>query len=242
MSGVRRWTSNLGAMFLNSAALRLLFPAAAVGFAMRAPAHGWGLSNLVAAPFWVPVPGSIAILELAIYLQHVMFHAAPILWRLCRTHHADLDYDVATGVRFHPIEILPSMLIKFAVIGAQAVAVVIFEVVLNATTMFNHGNLRLSIAFDRVAPADRHPDMRRVHHSVGDHEVNSNFGFNLSLWNRLLGAYMAQPDTGHKATTLGIRDYRALGLMNGLPGRLVLPFLGRIAGYAINRRAWTRSS
>ncbi|MDA8363111.1 MAG: sterol desaturase family protein [Gammaproteobacteria bacterium] len=246
VSRVRRWTSNLGIVFLNSVVLRLLFPAAAVGCAMSATAHGWGLFNLVAAPFWVAVLGSIVILDLAIYLQHVMFHAVPILWRLHRMHHADLDYDVTTGARFHPIEILLSMLIKFAVIaviGAPAVAVVIFEVVLNATAMFNHGNLRLPIALDRALRLFIvTPDMHRVHHSVEDREANSNFGFNLSLWDRLLGTYMAQPDAGHEAMTLGIRDYRAPRLVNDLPGMLVLPFLGRITGYAINRRAWNRPS
>jgi sterol desaturase/sphingolipid hydroxylase (fatty acid hydroxylase superfamily) len=174
-----------------------------------------------------------------------MFHAVPLLWRLHRMHHADLDFDVTTGARFHPIEILLSMLIKFAVIaviGAPAVAVVIFEVVLNATAMFNHGNLRLPAALDRVLRLFIvTPDMHRVHHSIEDHETNSNFGFNLSLWDRLFETYKAQPDAGHEAMTIGIRDYREPRLASDLPGMLILPFLGRITGYAINRRSWGRN-
>ncbi len=242
----RRWGSNLGIVFLNSALLRLLLPVAAPGFALLAAGRGWGLFNMFSVAPWVAVLASVILLDFAIYLQHIMFHAVPALWRLHRMHHADLDFDVTTGARFHPVEILLSMLIKFAVIaliGAPAAAVVIFEVVLNATAMFNHGNVRLPLGLDRVLRLlIVTPDMHRVHHSIEDHEANSNFGFNLSLWDRLLGTYKDQPDAGHDSMTFGIRDYRKPKLVNDLPGMLILPFLGRIRGYAINRREWSRFS
>jgi len=244
VSKPRRWASNLGIVFLNSALVRVLLPITAAGFAVLAASRGWGVFNNFAAPVWFAVLASVVFLDFAIYLQHVMFHAVPALWRLHRMHHADLDFDVTTGARFHPIEILLSMLIKFAVIaviGAPAVAVIIFEVLLNATAMFNHGNLRLPAAFDRMLRLFIvTPDMHRVHHSIEDHETNSNFGFNLSLWDRLFGTYKAQPDAGHEAMTIGIRDYRAPKIATDLPGMLILPFLGRITGYAINRRSWER--
>ncbi len=244
ISKLRRWVSNLGIVFLNSALVRLLLPATAAGFAVLSAQRGWGVFNNLDVPVWVAVLASIVILDFAIYLQHVMFHAVPALWRLHRMHHADLDFDVTTGARFHPIEILLSMLIKFAVIaviGAPAAAVIIFEVLLNATSMFNHGNLRLPRSLDRVLRLFIvTPDMHRVHHSIEDHETNSNFGFNLPLWDRLLGTYKDQPDAGHEGMTIGIRDYREPRLATDLPGMLILPFLGRVTGYAINRRDWSR--
>jgi sterol desaturase/sphingolipid hydroxylase (fatty acid hydroxylase superfamily) len=242
-SKLRRWASNLGIVFLNSLFVRLLLPATAAGFAVFAAQRGWGVFNVLEAPAWVGIIASVVFLDFAIYLQHVMFHAVPALWRLHRMHHADLDFDVTTGARFHPIEILLSMLIKFAVIaviGAPAAAVIIFEVLLNATAMFNHGNFRLPAGLDRVLRLFVvTPDMHRVHHSIEDHETNSNFGFNLPLWDRLFGTYKDQPDAGHEAMTIGIRDYREPKLVSDLPGMLILPFLGRITGYAINRRNWS---
>jgi len=242
-SKLRRWASNLGIVFLNSLFVRLLLPATAAGFAVVAAQRGWGVFNVLDAPAWVSIIASVVFLDFAIYLQHVMFHAVPALWRLHRMHHADLDFDVTTGARFHPIEILLSMLIKFAVIaviGAPAAAVIIFEVLLNATAMFNHGNFRLPAGLDRVLRLFVvTPDMHRVHHSIEDHETNSNFGFNLPLWDRLFGTYKDQPDAGHEAMTIGIRDYREPKLATDLPGMLILPFLGRVTGYAINRRNWS---
>jgi len=242
-SKLRRWASNLGIVFLNSLLVRLLLPARAVGFAVFAAQRDWGVFNVLDAPAWVGIIASVVFLDFAIYLQHVMFHAVPALWRLHRMHHADLDFDVTTGARFHPIEILLSMLIKFAVIaviGAPAAAVIIFEVLLNATAMFNHGNFRLPAGLDRVLRLFVvTPDMHRVHHSIEDHETNSNFGFNLPWWDRLFGTYKDQPDAGHEAMTIGIRDYREPKLASDLPGMLILPFLGRVTGYAINRRNWS---
>lgn len=243
VSKPRRWVSNLGIVFLNSALVRLLLPATAAAFAVFAASRGWGAFNYLDVPAWIAVVASVVILDFAIYLQHVMFHAVPILWRLHRMHHADLDFDVTTGVRFHPIEIILSMFIKFAVIaviGAPVAAVIIFEVLLNATSMFNHGNVRLPRALDCVLRwFIVTPDMHRVHHSIEDHETNSNFGFNLPWWDRLFGTYKDQPDAGHEGMTIGIRDYREPKLATDLPGMLILPFLGRITGYAINRRNWS---
>jgi sterol desaturase/sphingolipid hydroxylase (fatty acid hydroxylase superfamily) len=244
MSRARRWASNLGIVFLNSALLRFVFPATAVAVAVLAQERGWGLLNQHDVRFALAVVVSVVALDLAIYLQHVMFHAVPALWRLHRVHHADLDFDVTTGARFHPIEILLSMLIKLAVIvviGPPAVAVMIFEVLLNATAMFNHSNVRLPPALDRLLRLLAvTPDMHRVHHSVEEHETNSNFGFNLSLWDRLFRTYKAQPDAGHERMTIGIRGTRAPKLVSDLPGMLMLPFLGEDTGYAINRRLWER--
>lgn len=237
-----RWTSNLGIVALNTVLLRFVFPVAAVGLAVIAAERGWGLLNNVTLPVGVEIVLAVIALDFAIYLQHVMFHAVPALWRLHRMHHADLDFDVTTGARFHPIEILLSMGIKLAVVaalGPSAVAVVIFEVLLNATAMFNHSNARLPLGLDRVLRlAVVTPDMHRVHHSILDHETNSNFGFNLPWWDRLFGTYQAQPDAGHEGMTIGIRDMRDETKVDRLPGMLAIPFRGQVTGYAINRRTW----
>jgi sterol desaturase/sphingolipid hydroxylase (fatty acid hydroxylase superfamily) len=241
-----RWASNLGLVVLNTVVLRLIFPAAAVGMALLAAERGWGLFNNYEAPAAVAVLVSVALLDLAIYLQHVMVHAVPALWRLHRVHHADLDFDLTTGARFHTLEILLSMLIKFAVIvvlGPPALAVVIFEVLLNATAMFNHGNVRIPAAVDRwLRLVVVTPDMHRVHHSIEDDETNSNFGFNLPWWDRLFGTYRAQPRAGHAAMTVGIRSFRDPKQCDRLPGMLVMPFVGKVEGYAINRRDWKKTT
>jgi len=238
-----RWVNNLGIVFFNSFLLRLIFPAAAVGMASFTSSQGWGLFNYFELPFWLVVIASVVIMDFVIYLQHVMVHAVPALWRLHRMHHADLDFDVTTGARFHPLEIILSMLIKFAtivVLGPPVLAVVIFEVVLNATAMFNHGNVHLPLGIDRVLRwLVVTPDMHRVHHSVEDDEANSNFGFNLPWWDRLFGTYRDQPRAGHQGMTIGIHKYREPRQVAWLPGMLLLPFKGKITGYAINRREWT---
>jgi sterol desaturase/sphingolipid hydroxylase (fatty acid hydroxylase superfamily) len=192
-----RWPGNLGVVAVDTILVHLLIPATAIGVALVAQAHGWGLFNVVTLPFWIAVVSAVILLDLAIYLQHVLFHAVPALWRLHRMHHADLEFDVTTGLRFHPIEILLSLMIKLAVVaavGAPAVAVLIFEVLLNATSMFNHGNVRIPPGLDRLLRwIVVTPDMHRVHHSIVARETNSNFGFNLPWWDRLLGTYRAQP-------------------------------------------------
>ena len=239
-----RWANNLGIVFFNSFVVRLIFPAAAVGVAAFATENGWGLLNYYELPFWLAVVISVVAMDFIIYLQHVMVHAVPLLWRLHRMHHADLDYDVTTGARFHTIEIILSMLIKFAtivVLGPPVVAVVIFEIVLNATAMFNHGNVRLPLGLDRVLRLFLvTPDMHRVHHSVEDDEANCNFGFSLPWWDRLFGTYRDQPRAGHEGMTIGIHKFRTLKEAGWLPGMLLLPFKGKVSSYAINRREWKK--
>jgi sterol desaturase/sphingolipid hydroxylase (fatty acid hydroxylase superfamily) len=208
-----RWPSNLAITALNAGLTRLAFPVTAVGFALLCEERGWGLLSALALPRWLAVVLGVFVLDLAIYLQHVLFHAMPALWRLHRMHHADLDIDVTTGGRFHPIEILASMAIKLAVIaafGVSAAAVLAFEILLNATSMFNHGNIRLPVGLDRLLRwIVVTPDMHRVHHSIVPRETNSNFGFNVPWWDRLFGTYRAEPAAGHEAMTIGISQFRA---------------------------------
>jgi sterol desaturase/sphingolipid hydroxylase (fatty acid hydroxylase superfamily) len=240
VSKTLRWTSNLGLVVLDTALLRLIFPLAGVGLAAFCAKNGWGILNHFPVPFWVAVPLAVIALDFVIWLQHVMVHAVPLLWRLHRVHHADLDYDVTTGARFHPLEIVLSMLIKLAtivVLGPPVVAVVIFEVLLNATAMFNHGNIGLPARLDRILRwVVVTPDMHRVHHSIEDDETNSNFGFNLPWWDRLFGTYRDQPRAGQTGMTIGIRDHGDPREVSCLDGMLLLPFRGEIRDYAINRR------
>ena len=239
----QRWTANLGIVLLNTVIVRLVFPAAAVGMAALGVEKGWGLLNNFDVPYWLAVPLAVVAMDFVIWLQHVMVHAVPALWRLHRVHHADLDYDLTTGARFHPIEIVLSMGIKFATItllGAPVLAVVIFEVLLSACAMFNHGNIRLPAALDRALRwFFVTPDMHRVHHSVEDDESNSNFGFNLTWWDRLFGTYREQPRAGQLGMTIGIHDHTDPHEVARLPGMLMLPFKGQITDYAINRRPFT---
>ncbi|HKJ00487.1 MAG TPA: sterol desaturase family protein [bacterium] len=238
-----RWSSNLGIVVLNTLLLRAAFPVLAVGMAGLAVQEGWGLLNRVALPGWLAFVLAVAALDLVIYLQHVMFHAVPALWRLHRMHHTDLDFDVTTGARFHPIEIGLSMGIKLAAVvllGASPVAVLVFEVLLNGTAMFNHGNIRLPLVLDRwLRLLVVTPDMHRVHHSVHPGETNSNFGFNLPWWDRLLGTYRAQPREGHEGMTIGISQFRDPRELR-LDRLLSQPFRGDASGYAITR--WGNSA
>ena len=243
-----RWASNLGLVVLNTVLVRLLFPVAAVGIAAFCAANGWGVLNHFHVPFWLAVPLAVMAMDFVIWLQHVMVHAVPALWRLHRVHHADLDYDLTTGSRFHPAEIVLSMLIKFAtitVLGPPVVAVVIFEVLLNAAAMFNHGNIRLPASLDRVLRwVIVTPDMHRVHHSIEIDETNSNFGFNLPWWDRLFGTYRAQPRAGQVGMTIGIHGHTDPREVARLDGMLLMPFKGEKVeseGYAINRRTWSKS-
>lgn len=234
-----RWFSNLSIVFISTLAVRALLPLAAVGMALLAEERGWGLLNNFSIPYWLAVVIAVVVLDFIIYLQHVMFHAVPLLWRLHMMHHADLDFDVTTGARFHPIEIVISMLIKLAVInvlGPPVLAVLIFEVLLNATAMFNHSNWRIPLAVDRVLRLFVvTPDMHRVHHSVIARETNSNFGFNLPWWDRLFGTYRAQPQQGHEDMTIGLTQFRDPKRLT-LPWMLALPFVGKTGEYPINRR------
>jgi sterol desaturase/sphingolipid hydroxylase (fatty acid hydroxylase superfamily) len=218
-----RWTNNLALVFLNALILRLLFSAAAVGMALFAGEREWGLFNYYPVSFPVAVISSVIIMGMVIYL-----------------HHADPDFDVTTGARFHPLEIILSMLIKFAVIiilGPPVIAVIIFEVLLNATAMFNHSNIRLNLTLDKfLRLIVVTPDMHRVHHSVETDETNSNFGFNLPWWDRLFGTYRDQPRAGHENMTVGIHQLNQPGQVTWLHKMLVLPFIGKITEYTINCR------
>jgi sterol desaturase/sphingolipid hydroxylase (fatty acid hydroxylase superfamily) len=239
-----RWLNNIGLVVFNTSLLRVVFPMAAIGVAEYAQLMQWGLFNLFEVHPAIALLVSIIVLDAVIYLQHVMFHAVPLLWRLHRVHHADLDFDVTTGARFHPIEILLSMLIKFAAIvllGPPLAAVVIFEVLLNAMAMFNHSNVRMPLALDGVLrQLVVTPDMHRVHHSHLADETNSNFGFNLSVWDRVFGTYRAQPAAGHTDMVIGIDTFRDPDRCVKLSGILFMPFSGKITDYAINRRWNTR--
>ncbi|MDI1288098.1 MAG: sterol desaturase family protein [Reyranella sp.] len=235
-----RWTGNLGLVVINTALVRLAFPVVAVGLAVLAEERSWGLFNVLAIPGWLAFAASLLALDLAIYLQHVLFHAVPALWRLHRMHHADLEFDVTTGLRFHPVEIVLSMGIKLLVIaalGPPALAVLVFEVLLNATSLFNHSNVRLPQGVDRILRwIVVTPDMHRVHHSIHPSETNSNFGFNLPWWDRLLGTYRAQPRDGHEHMIIGIEQFRTRRDLR-LDRMLIQPLLGPASGYAINREA-----
>jgi sterol desaturase/sphingolipid hydroxylase (fatty acid hydroxylase superfamily) len=234
-----RWFSNLGIVLLNSVMLRLVLPVGAVGLALLASERGWGLLNYLALPYVPSVVVSIVVLDFVIYVQHVLFHAIPALWKLHMMHHADVDFDVTTGTRFHPIEILLSMLIKFGAVsalGPPALGVLIFEIVLNATAMFNHSNVRIPLGLDRVLRLlVVTPDMHRVHHSVVREEANSNFGFNLPWWDRLLGTYTAQPVEGHQGMTIGLAHLQGFGRQK-LHRMLATPFTEPPGDYVICRR------
>jgi sterol desaturase/sphingolipid hydroxylase (fatty acid hydroxylase superfamily) len=234
-----RWPGNIGVVILDTVLVRLVFPTTAVGLALIAEARGWGLIHALDLPVWAGVPLAVMTLDLAIYLQHVLFHAVPALWRLHRMHHADLEIDVTTGARFHPIEILLSMAIKLGVIaavGTPAVAVLLFEVLLNATSMFNHSNVRMPARLDRVLRwVVVTPDMHRVHHSVVVRETNSNFGFNLPWWDRLFGTYRDQPAAGHETMTIGIEHFRD-PVEQRLDRMLTQPFRDDDTAYALGRR------
>ena len=212
ISRLVRWSCNIGIVVINTAVLRLMFPAATVGASVFAASQNWGLFNMVAWPIWVEALLSLVLLDLLIYCQHVMFHAVPVFWRIHRVHHADLDFDVSTGVRFHPAEIVLSMFVKMAAVlllGAGVFTVIIFESLLNATSMFNHGNVRLGSSVDKwVRKIVVTPDMHRVHHSVIVNETNSNFGFNLAFWDRLFGTYRAAPKVAQESMTIGLETFR----------------------------------
>jgi len=234
-----RWPNNLAVVALDTFLVRLTFPIMAVSLAMLAESKGFGLFNLVRAPAWLAFAASLLALDLAIYLQHVIFHAVPALWRLHRMHHADLEFDVTTGVRFHPLEILLSMGFKLAIVmvlGPPPIAVLVFEVLLNMTSLFNHGNVRIPHGLDRfLRMVVVTPDMHRVHHSVRPSETNSNFGFNFPWWDRLFGTYRDQPKAGHEGMTLGIEQFRTKRDL-WLDKMLLQPLYGKANDYPINRQ------
>ena len=224
----RRWRTNLGLAAANTLLLRVALPTTAIGVAGVAQANGWGLLNHYAVGGWVAVALAVVALDLAIYFQHVLFHAVPTLARLHQVHHADPDFDTTTGIRFHPIEILLSMLIKYAaiaVIGATPLAVLVFEVLLNLTSLFNHGNVRIPAKLDGAVRALLvTPDMHRVHHSVVAAERNSNYGFCLSVWDRLFGTYVPEPSGGRAALQIGFPGLTDPAVSTTFLGALGIPF------------------
>lgn len=207
-----RWLTNLLILVVDAAVLRLALPVLAVAWALEAESRGWGLFNIVEWPGWLEFALAVLLLDLAIYAQHRVMHRVPFLWRLHRVHHTDLDFDASTGVRFHPLEILFSMLIKLAlvtVLGPGALAVLVFEILLNASSLFEHANLRIPVGVDRwLRWLVVTPDMHRVHHSIHGDEYNRNFGFSFPWWDRLLGSYRAQPRDGHLDMRIGQTRFR----------------------------------
>jgi sterol desaturase/sphingolipid hydroxylase (fatty acid hydroxylase superfamily) len=207
----KRWISNLGMQIIDVVVLRLIFPLFPVGVAVICAQRGWGLLNYYQITPPLAVIIGVLALDLVIYLQHLMFHFVPIFWRVHMVHHTDQDIDVTTALRFHPLEIILSLLIKFAavaVIGAPPLSVLIFEIMLNGASMFNHGNVRIPISFDRIIRMVLvTPDMHRVHHSVVVRETNSNYGFSFSWWDRLFGTYKTQPQEGHDKMKIGLNGY-----------------------------------
>jgi len=236
VSRAERWFNNLGIIVLDSLLIKWFVPVSAVAVAAAASIKGWGFLHLLPLPYFVNLLIAILVLDLIIYLQHLMFHAVPVLWRLHMVHHADLDLDVTSGLRFHPLEIIFSMLIKIAVIaalGPPVAAVIVFEIALNGTAMFNHGNIFLPEKVDKILRFFIvTPDMHRVHHSVLIRETNSNFGFNFPWWDRLCGTYRAQPVAGHEGMVIGLSQYRKAQQLT-LVKLLLLPFAGSEGRYSI---------
>jgi len=224
-----RWLSNLGIGTLNILVLRFGFPLLGVGLAGLADARGWGLLNMINPPAWLGFIASLLLLDLLIWFQHRLFHHQPLLWRLHRMHHADQDFDASTGVRFHPLEAILSMLIKSAAIltfGVSPLAYLTFEIILSSTSLFNHSNIRIPRRIDRwLRLLVVTPDMHRVHHSIVHAEMNRNFGFNLPWWDRLFGSYKDQPDAGHEAMEIGTLEFRTETDLR-LDRMLLQPFVG----------------
>jgi sterol desaturase/sphingolipid hydroxylase (fatty acid hydroxylase superfamily) len=241
-SKITRWFSNLCLVLIDSIVVRLIFPTALVGIAFLAQQRGWGIFNQFEMPSLLKITLSVLILDLAIYLQHIMFHSIPLFWRLHMVHHSDMDIDVTTGIRFHPIEIVLSMGIKMIaaiLIGPPPIAVVVFEVLLNGTSMFNHGNVRYSQNIDsflRLLVVT--PEMHRVHHSTIRWETNSNLGFNFPWWDRLFGTYRDQPAKGHLEMSIGLDQFKEPNKLT-LPWLIVLPFIGKLGKYPMTRSPGT---
>lgn len=235
----KRWLSNFALLATSTILVRLLIPMAAIGSAYLVEQNQWGLVNFFELPFWLKALITFVLLDLSIYLQHVMFHVLPIMWRIHRVHHTDLDCDVSTGLRFHPLEIFISIVIKiFTIIlfGAPVIVVILFEVMLNIMSMFTHSNIYLNTAFERVLRLFFvTPDMHRIHHSVRENETNSNFSFNISLWDRLFGTYINAPAAGHLDMVIGLNQFRKPE-WHDLQGLVCTPFTNKLKGYAINYR------
>ena len=234
-----RWISNIGLIVISSVLIRFILPTAAVGIALHVEQENLGFLNHFDLPFAFQFVLAFILMDLAIYFQHVMFHALPLFWRFHRVHHSDLDCDITTGLRFHPLEIVVSILFKFLVIasvGVPVLAVVIFEVILNAASMFTHSNIKIPSSFERIVRwFIVTPDMHRIHHSIKENETNSNFGFFMSIWDRLLGTYRREPEGGHSYMQIGLRNFREPKWQD-LRWLIYLPFVTKVNDYSINRR------
>jgi sterol desaturase/sphingolipid hydroxylase (fatty acid hydroxylase superfamily) len=239
-SKLTRWVSNLGLVSIDSVLIRFIFPMTLMGIAFVARQRGWGLLNQFQLSFWFHLILGVLILDFAIYVQHIMFHAVPLFWRLHMVHHSDMDYDVTTGIRFHPIEIILSMGIKIAVvflIGSLPLSIPIFEVLLNGTSMFNHGNVRYPQSIDRwLRLLVVTPEMHRVHHSTIRWETNCNFGFNFPWWDRLFGTYRPQPAKGHLEMTIGLDQYKDPKKLTFF-WLIALPFIGKMGRYPMTPKS-----
>lgn len=226
---MRRWPSNLGVSVVSQMLVRAVVPVTAVAFAVEVTSRGWGLLNWVDAPVMLEIVIAVLLLDLVIYWQHRVFHIVRPLWRLHRMHHADINFDVTTGIRFHPLSILISVALKLAAvfaIGPSVVAVLAFEILLNATSLFNHSNLRIPTRMDRVLRwIVVTPDMHRVHHSTNNTEMNCNFGFNFPWWDRIFGTYLQSPESAHEHMQIGLPDFRAVE-ESRLDKLLTQPFRG----------------
>jgi len=227
-SKFRRWTANLSVVLLSTGLTRLLFPVLPVATAIHCKQHGYGLFNLLEPPAWLAIPAGILLLDLVIYWQHVAFHRHRLLWRVHRMHHADIDIDASTALRFHPIEIIMSMALKLGVVfllGPPPVAVIIFEILLNGCAIFNHANVTIPLAIDRwLRLLVVTPDMHRVHHSTDMREANRNYGFSFPWWDRMFSTYKPQPEQGHKGMQIGLNIFREPSY-TGLFKLLAIPFL-----------------
>jgi len=234
-----RWFGNIGLIVISSVLIRFLIPTAAVGVALHVEQDQVGFLNHYDMPFFVQFFIAFVLMDLAIYFQHVIFHALPMFWRFHRVHHSDLDCDITTGIRFHPFEMIISILFKFLVIisiGAPVLAVVVFEVVLNAASMFTHSNIKIPQSIERMVRLILvTPDMHRIHHSINENETNSNFGFFISTWDRIFGTYIKEPALGHENMQIGLQGFREPKWQN-LRWLIYLPFVSRIDDYAINKR------
>lgn len=240
-----RWFSNIGLIVISNVLIRFIIPTAAVGIAVHAEQEQLGfLYHIEKLPELMHFILAFILMDLAIYFQHIMFHALPMFWRFHRVHHSDLDCDITTGVRFHPFEIILSILFKFVVIisiGAPVLAVVIFEVILNAASMFTHSNIKIPAKIESITRwVIVTPDMHRIHHSIDESETNSNFGFFISIWDRLFGTYIKTPTKGHEQMEIGLQDFREPKWQN-LRWLIYLPFVSKITSYAINKRQYKKS-
>ncbi len=222
-----RWTTNVAITVLDSVLLRLVFKTAAVGGALWAAESGIGLFNIIAAPYWIAFVVSFLVLDFAVWFSHLASHKVPLFWRFHRMHHADVEFDVTTAIRFHPIEILASMVWKYGIVlavGAPAAAVLVFEIVLNGAAMFNHANWKLPLAIDRwLRLLVVTPDMHRIHHSIERHEHDTNYGFNLSIWDRLFATYTEAPELGQEGMVIGLKQWQD-ERPTGFAWSLLLPF------------------